>query len=233
MDAGFLLLPELAPNPAPSRRRTAPRAVPSAEGSTVTVRRLVPRETLFRAGDPATTVLEVMQGAVMVSRTLADGRRQIVDVVGPGRLFGFAGGTRHDCTAVALADTTVCALDRDEIAGRPRLAQRLTQDALAEIERLRGLALALGRLSALERVAGFLAALVPDEAARSAEIVVPLTRAEIADHLGLTIETVSRNVTRLKRDGLFDEHRDGRITLPDCRTLRRIARGQPEAIAAE
>lgn len=228
MDAGFLLLPEFTHAPA-TRARTSParRFAKSTDRPTVNVRRLAPRDVLFAPGDAACEAHEVLQGAVMVSRTMSDGRRQILDIVGPGRLFGFAASARHDCTAIALTSSTVCALERTAADRSPEVAERVTRDAFAEIERLRGLALVLGRMSALERVAHFLCAMVGDEDATSAEIVLPVNRTEIADHLGLTIETVSRTITKLKRLGLLRDVRGETLSLPDCADLRRIAHLSP------
>lgn len=229
MDAGFLLLPEFTAAPATSRPTTARRRlVPSAAPHpTVRVQRLAPREYLFVEGDPSGDVHEVASGAVLVIRSLPDGRRQIVDVVGPGRLFGLTAADRHRCSAVAATDTVVCRLERHAATPHPLLAERLSRAALVELDRLRDLALALGRKSALERVAGFLLSLVGDATLGAAEIHLPVTRAEMADHLGLTIETVSRNTTRLRKDGLVSEDRGDRIVIADCRRLAAIAAGHP------
>ena len=85
---------------------------------------------------------------------------------------------------------------------------------LGEIDRLRELALVLGRASALERVAGFFAAMV-DGRGGSVEIDLPMNRGEIADHLGLTIETVSRQISRLRREGITENDSGSRIFVLD------------------
>ncbi|MDK9697386.1 MAG: Crp/Fnr family transcriptional regulator [Siculibacillus sp.] len=231
MDAGFLLLPEFTPAPLRtdiSRRRRPATRMPRPA---VKVHHLAPREYLFVEGDPSNDVHEVASGAVLVVRTLPDGRRQIVDVVGPGRLFGLTASDRHRCSAVASTDAVVCRLDRDVAARHPLIADRLGRAALVEIDRLRDLALALGRKSALERVAGFLLSLVGEPTSTSAEIHLPVTRAELADHLGLTLETVSRTTSRLKRDGLVVEDRGDRFVIADCRRLAEIAAGRGAAAA--
>lgn len=228
MDAGILLLPEFATRdiavirPRGSLRKEAPIDHP-----TVAVRRLATRAVLFAPGDAANELYEVVRGTVMVSRMACDGRRQIVDIVGRGRLFGFAASDRHDCTAIALTATVVCTLDRQAARRHPLIGERLDRAARAEIHRLRDLALLLGRMTALERVANFFLGLIGDEAAASARIALPVTRAEIADHLGLTIETVSRNITKLKRLGMLGEDRGETITLTDREGLRELAQGSP------
>lgn len=228
MDAGILLLPEFAARDvAAIRPRGSPRKDTALDHPTVAVRRLVARATLFAPGDTASELYEVVRGTVMVSRTAGDGRRQIVDIVGRGRLFGFAGSDRHDCTAIALTATVVCTLDQQAARRHPLIGERLDRAARAEIHRLRDLALLLGRMTALERVASFFLGLIGDEAAVSARIALPVTRAEIADHLGLTIETVSRNITKLKRLGILGEDRGETITLTDREGLREVALGVP------
>jgi CRP/FNR family transcriptional regulator len=227
MNAGVLLLPEFtavrgATPSMTARRRFVPPAMPYP---TVRVQRLAPREALFVEGDASGDVFEVASGAVLVVRDLPDGRRQIVDVVGPGRLFGLTAADHHRCSAVASTDTVVCRLERDAATGHALIADRLAGAALAEIDRLRDLALALGHKSAIERVAGFLLSLVGEVEDGTAEIRLPVTRGEMANHLGLTPETFSRSLTRLKKDGLVTEDRGDRIVVADCRRLSAIAEG--------
>lgn len=228
MDAGFVLLPEFTASPARfdvPRRRRSPAGPPQPY---VRVQHLAARQVLFAEGDRSDDVHEVTSGAVLVMRTLDDGRRQIVDVVGPGRLFGLTASDRHRCSAVASTDAVVCRLDRAAAARHPLIAERMGRAALAEIDRLRDLALALGRKSALERVAGFLLSLLGEATAGVAVIHLPVTRAEMADHLGLTLETVSRTTSRLKRDGVVRADRGDRIVVADARRLAEIAAGRSE-----
>lgn len=224
MDARFLLLPEASRDTrAPSRRGA--RVGADYGAPSIQIRRFAARDAVFVAGDAGTQVYEVAQGTVMISRHLPDGRRQIVDIVGPGRLFGFGGDRNHDCDAEALTPAIVCSLDRTAGERHPQIAARLVGAMASEIRRLRDLAVLLGRKTALERVASFFADMVGDADAETATIALPVTRTEIADHLGLTIETVSRNVTKLKKMALLgDEHGD-EITLRDVRALRAMAGG--------
>lgn len=222
MDATLLLGPERA-----FERTTLPggRLAPHGGGrATPRRRRLAPREHLFFEGTRADDVFELVRGTILLTRSLPGDRRQIVDVIGPGRLFGLTRGALHDCRATAAVETTLTVVDRDAAFRDPRTAERLVQSSLGEVERLRALALLLGRKTALERLASFLVAMVGDPSIVSAELVLPMTRAEIADHLGLTIETVSRNVTRLRRMGLVADRKSG-LLLPDCRRLARVAEG--------
>jgi len=227
MDAGFLLLPEFTPREAAASapRLGAPRRR-SPAGATVQVRRFAMSGVLFAEGDPASEVHELAQGAAIISRRLPDGRRQIVDIVGPGRLFGFTMGDRHDCSAVALSAAVVCSLDRLAAQRDPQIAERIARAMIAEIHRLRDLALLLGCKTAIERVASFFVDLIGDDAESPSEILLPVSRAEMALYLGLTIETVCRNVTLLKQSGLITAEGRDAFTIVNRTALRRIAQGK-------
>jgi CRP-like cAMP-binding protein len=227
MEAGFLLLPELTPSGAvPGASRPGARWRNAAAGPTVHVRRFAPGGVLFGEGDTASEVHELTQGAATISRRLPDGRRQIVDIVGPGRLFGFTTGDRHDCAAVALAATVVCSLDRRAAQRDPRICERVARAMTAEIDRLRNLALLLGCKTAIERVASFFIDLTGDDARSPREILLPVSRAEMALYLGLTVETVCRNITLLKRSGLITADSRDAFTIVDRAALRTIAQGK-------
>jgi CRP/FNR family transcriptional regulator len=227
MDAGFLLLPEFTPSEAvPGAARSGGRWRHSAAGSTVQVRRVAPGGVLFSEGDAASEIHELAQGAALISRRLPDGRRQIVDIIGPGRLFGFTATDRHDCSAAALSASVVCSLDRRAAQRHPQIAERIERAAVTEIHRLRDLALLLGCKTALERVASFFVDLIGDDAVGTAEILLPISRAEMALYLGLTIETVSRNITHLKRRGLFQADSRDAFTIVDRAALRKLAQGK-------
>lgn len=227
MDTGFLLRP---PTPSTDPTSAHPSKSRSAKShgarAHVAMRRLKAKEHLFFEGSHADDVYEIAQGAILLVRSLPEGRRQIVDVIGPGRIFGLTSRSRHLCSAIASVPTLVHALPTAAMIEDPVMSQRCTRGALAEIDRLRELALALGRKTAIERLAGFLLSLVGSEAVVSAEVHLPLTRAELADHLGLTFETVSRNTTRLKKMRLIGDDYGDRLRIFDCGTLRDIAEGR-------
>ena len=97
---------------------------------------------------------------------------------------------------------------------------------IAEIHRLRDLALLLGCKTAIERVASFFVDLIGDDAESPSEILLPVSRAEMALYLGLTIETVCRNVTLLKQSGLITAEGRDAFTIVNRTALRRIAQGK-------
>jgi CRP/FNR family transcriptional regulator len=179
-------------------------------------------QTLMWEGDDSSLVANVIDGVLKLSTSTADGREQIVGVVYPSDFIGrpFGSTTQHSVTA--LCDSQVCLFTRsafDEFArSHPELEHRLLQRTLTELDRARHWMLLLGRKSAGERVATFLLEMAtrlvdascsgPDRIER---FELPLTRQQMADLLGLTIETVSRQLTRLRQAGVID--------LPDRRTV--------------
>jgi CRP-like cAMP-binding protein len=184
--------------------------------------RLTPGESLFSAGEAANGLFHILDGTVMVLRLLPGNRRQIFDVAGRGRMIGFSSGAVHDCDAVALTRATVTSAGRSP-GDHP--------DAmLFEIARLRDLATLLGRKTAIERIASFLVGLI-DEEKDPCAVVLPLSRQDIADHLGLVIETVCRNLRLLKQQGLIALDGNHGVVLRDPEALRRMASGKSEGCA--
>ena len=186
------------------------------------------RVVLFSEGDPANQVFEVVKGAVVVSRSLTGGRRQILDVVGPGRMLGFTARPAHECTAIAVTATQVIAFDRSNALtedGEPNFDAA----ALTEIDRLRGLVSLLGRKTAVERLATFLAGL-PGDGGDAQVVQLLLSRQEMADHLGLAVETISRGFFALKQAGVIAGARRTSVTILDWPALRRIAADAGELV---
>ena len=168
---------------------------------------------------------EVLQGAIMVLRRLPGGRRQILDIAGPGRIVGLTAGARHDCEAAAIKAATVLCLDRDRTRAAHHQHSRIEEALFDEIHRLRDLATALGRKTAMERLAGFLLAVAGDDGDAPMDLELPVSRTEIGDHLGMTVETVCRNLARMKKQGVIRVRGLFRLTIVDFVTLRRLAAG--------
>jgi CRP-like cAMP-binding protein len=189
------------------------------------------RTHLFREGDPAVSVYEVIDGTIMLYKLMPDGRRQIVEVLGAGDVFGFSATAVHDCSAESLVAGHCIAFKRADLERLPALLQRLSGRIQAQFCALHAHAILLGRKSAMERVASFLlrcvpgrggyACLGPWSADDGAKVRIGMTRQEIADFLGLTIETVSRSLSRLKRSGAISIDRLDEIVIHDiCRMCR-------------
>jgi CRP-like cAMP-binding protein len=178
--------------------------------------RVAARRSLYRAGDAIADLYEVVEGAVMFSALLEDGRRQIVEIAGPGALVGLASGETHELTAETLAETTLRSIPIAHVATDPHLQRRIRQHMLTRMDRLYRHALLLGRKTAAEKVATFLMDFVTSDGRVDLHT---LTRQEIGDYLGLTIETVSRQLSRLRAAGTIAIDRFGGIRVRSLETL--------------
>lgn len=173
-------------------------------------RDFVAGDILAREGDPATHLFNITAGAVRVCKLLADGRRQIVGFLFPGDFLGLATGARYAFSAEAITAGSACRFPRKAylrmLTEMPDLEASLLERTANELRAAQDQMLLLGRKTAIERFASFLLELSRrDQRAggKGVEIQLPMTRAEIADYLGLTTETVSRVTSRLKTRGVI------------------------------
>lgn len=167
---------------------------------------LQPRQTLFSEGDSADYVYNITGGSVSIAKSMADGRRQIAGFLGAGDFLGVSTKTTYTVSAETLTETHVCRFPRlafrrllDET---PCLEQRLLAVAESEIASAQEQILLLGRKTAMERIASFLllqSARMKERGMADNPVLLPMTRAEVGDYLGLTIETVSRCFTKLRK----------------------------------
>lgn len=165
------------------------------------------RQSLFRQGDPADAVYNLTEGMVRLSRLLPDGRRHVMGFAMAGDFLGLALPERYGVTVEALAPTVLCRFERrafgDLLGRKPHFLRRLHERAGYELTLAQDHMLLLGRRTAEEKLVSFLISL-RDRYARVGQsavtIALPMGRQDIADHLGLTIETVSRLMTRLDRE---------------------------------
>ncbi|MDI9848956.1 helix-turn-helix domain-containing protein [Rhodoblastus sp. 17X3] len=236
MEASFAITPdiaaELAAELAAKLDMRLDPAAAAGEGAAVPLPEpdlhyLAARTALFSPGEDAGKVYEVTQGVLMITRLLPDGRRQILDIAGAGRVIGLTWSDAHDCAAIALRDSIVRRHDSNGSSAVALNAARFADALFGEVHRLRNLATALGRKTATERLAGFLLDLAGEDADPPVRIDLPVTRNEIADHLGLALETVSRTFSRLRRDGIMRIETSQKLTILDRAALRRLADGGP------
>jgi CRP/FNR family transcriptional regulator len=172
------------------------------------LRRKGPGETLFTEGDEADSVYEVVSGMLRLYKLLPDGRRLITGFRSTGHLLGLAPECIRVYAAAAITEVTVCRYKRtaferliDEVPG---FAKRLLTMASDELRAAQDRMLLLGRKSASEKVASFILLMADRQGRDSVEAVhIPMTRNDIADYLGLTIETVSRTLSKLRQNGLI------------------------------
>jgi len=182
-------------------------------------------EEIFGEGESADYVYQVMSGAVRTYRILRDGRRQIDEFHFAGDYFGLELGEAHRITAEAMTDATIRMIRRgalSDLASRRGDAARAILRLTAEgLQRSQDHVLMLGRRSACERVAGLLLDIAERTHAK-AELDVPMSRQDMADYLGLTIETVSRTLTSLQDEGLIALPTVRHVVLQDRRALERM-----------
>jgi CRP-like cAMP-binding protein len=161
---------------------------------------------------------------VRIGKLLADGRRQIAEFCFAGDTFGLEDGAERELSAEAIDDVVVIRYPRDAteraIDDSPALARWLRGVTLKSLAAAQRQMLLLGRKSAHERVASFLLELA--EPAHTKSVELPMSRMDIADHLGLTTETVCRVLSDMKRRGLLAIHADA-IEILDRDSLEEIA----------
>ncbi|MBX3428315.1 MAG: helix-turn-helix domain-containing protein [Hyphomonadaceae bacterium] len=170
------------------------------QGTRVHFRR---NEEVFGEGEDAEYVYRVVTGAVRTIRFSSDGRRQILNFYLPGDVFGLECGKQHTLSAEAVADCDLSLVRRSLIDTAAKQDASAAQAVIGMMQRqlqnAQEHALVLGRKGAGERVAAFLLKLA-DRVTAQCEIDLPMSRADIADYLALTIETVSRAFTQMERD---------------------------------
>lgn len=183
--------------------------------------------TIFTEGDDALYFYKVVSGTVRLCKLMPDGRRQIADFLQGGDFFGFEWRGAHSLTAEALEDTVLVRFPRSRLdrLGEERsdvqrqLMAILSRDLCAAQNHL----LLLGRQTAKERVASFLLSLATRSGARNGlALDIPMCRQDIADYLGLTIETVCRAISELKRARLIDVPNRLQIVVVNVSALRDV-----------
>ena len=195
--------------------------------------RKAPGEALFAEGDEADSVYEVVHGMLRLCKLLPDGRRQITGFLSAGQFLGLAPEGICVYTAEAITEATLCRYKRPAfdrlIDEEPGFAKRVLAVASHELSAAQNQMLLLGRKAALEKVASFLL-LMAEQAGEDedASIGLPMSRGDIADYLGLTTETVSRTLTKLKQDRLIVLPTPDRIKIRDRGQLEELAAGEAD-----
>ena len=204
----------------------------------VTRRRIEAGRTLQADGEEPVACASLLSGVVKLTKTLADGRQQIVGLQFPPEFIGRPDGGQSHLSAEAVTDLEVCSIPHavllDMIKSHPALEHRLFEETLAQLDQARDWLLAIGREMARERVAALVHLIASrmntsasgDNAVSGEQTFdLPLSRAEMADFLGLTIETVSRQITRLRQAGLISLTNNRHVTVHDMQRLLEAAGG--------
>jgi CRP-like cAMP-binding protein len=202
----YVTLPNAATD---ARQPPTGTAITSSRMETRSVRRLAEGAHVFREGDLASHIYEVQVGILRLTRVLENGRRQVIAFALPGDIVGFPNGDLHhtDCDAIGPCEVIPHrreALENGE--GNPETHRRLLLAALREISAMQDHFMMLARKSATEKVASFLMVLserIGVQQGGLSLIELKMKRADIADFLGLTIETVSRTFTQLRNSGII------------------------------
>ncbi len=183
-------------------------------------------QTVIWAGDQMEFVGSVVSGIATLTQTMEDGRRQMVGLLLPSDFVGRPGRSTAAYDVVAVTDMVMCCFRKKPFEKlmneTPHVAQRLLEMTLDELDAAREWMLVLGRKTAREKIASLLAviarrdaALYLREATGAIEFDLPLTREAMADYLGLTLETVSRQISGLRKDGVISLKGKRHVIVPD------------------
>lgn len=188
-------------------------------------------EELVSDGEEVERYSNILSGVVKLSKLLFDGRQQIVGLQFAPDFLGRPFKSKSDTTAEAVTDVRVCSFPRSVletmIHKSTDLEHILHEQTLRELDEARNWMMTLGRKSASEKVASFLFLIGnnidPENVAanNSVSFKIPLKRTDIADFLGLTIETVSRQLTKLRKSGIVIIENNRFVTIPDMKALKR------------
>lgn len=175
------------------------------------------------------TYAVVLSGVVKLAKTLSDGRQQIVSLQFAPDFLGRPFKSESELSAEAATDVSLCTFPKAALErlmqASPELERRLYRQALDELDQAREWIVTLGRKTAGEKIASFLLMIArnidpsADPERDSANFELPLTRADIADFLGLTIETVSRQLTRLRADKVISIENNRNVVVPSLARL--------------
>ena len=187
-------------------------------------------QTVIWSGDKMDFVGSVVSGIATLTQTMEDGRTQMVGLLLPSDFVGRPGRDGAAYDVVATTDLVMCCFRKkpfEQMMERtPHIAQRLLEMTLDELDAAREWMLVLGRKTAREKIASLLSIIARRDAslnlrATQGPVVfdLPLTREAMADYLGLTLETVSRQISALKRDGIITLEGKRHVTIPDLGRL--------------
>jgi CRP/FNR family transcriptional regulator, anaerobic regulatory protein len=187
--------------------------------------RLAAGQTLFHDGDPATLVYNLTKGTLKLYKLLPNGRRQVTGFLFPGAFLGAVSDQNHGFSAECMEAVELCGFPRNRFeafaARHAGLERALYRTATRELAAAYEQVALLGRKNAAERLASFLIRFFEGKE----EARVPMTRADIADYLGVTKETVSRTFSGFRSSGLIRMSAHDRIELLHLERLEELASG--------
>jgi|TARA_B100001971_G_scaffold206195_1_gene224647 CRP/FNR family transcriptional regulator len=185
------------------------------------------KENIFIQNDPAKHLFNITEGNVKIYQLLDDGRIQIIGFLYPGDFFGSYKNNKYNYSAEAIGDLKTCVFDQkileQYLDENPVLAKELLNQTSFELTVAQDRITVLGKLSAIERISTFLTNISEQRKRigwQNNPISLPMTRQDIADYLGLTIETVSREFSNLKSSNLIKVISSKQIYLPNIDALK-------------
>jgi CRP/FNR family transcriptional regulator len=194
-------------------------------------------QTILWRGDLMESVASVVSGVASISQTMEDGRTQMVGLLLPSDFIGRPGRDNAPFDVTAITKVTLCCFRRrpfeELVKVTPHVNQRLLEMALDELDAARDWMVLLGRKTAREKIASFLGMLarrseLPEGKGKNTVLELPLTREAMADYLGLTIETVSRQISSLKKDNIIALEGKRHVTIVDPERLSQEAGEEAE-----
>jgi CRP/FNR family transcriptional regulator len=187
-------------------------------------------QSVYREFEEAKYIFTIVTGEIRLANLLDDGRRQVTAFKSAGEIIGEHSGGYYQSDAEAVCDTIVCQIPikvmDSYVDGIPAMRDALMDMIRKELSDLRQHAILLGRKTPIEKIATFLinrASQQRSDEGETLEVILPMGRSDIADYLGLTIETVSRTITKLKNLGV--------ITVPSTHSIRITNRSALELLA--
>ncbi len=191
------------------------------------------RQTICSEDEAAEYLYNIRRGCVRVSKMLSDGRRQITGFLFAGDFFGLSCKDKYNYTAEAITEVEICRFPRRKIIKSfkklPELGERVFDMTRTELNATHDQMLLLGRKTAKEKLCSFLlkmrekSTLLMETA--EDEVDLPMSRSDIADYLGLTVETVSRQFTSLNKNNLIALNGAHRVSLKNTDELTALANG--------
>ncbi len=189
-------------------------------------------QPIIFAGDKLEFVGSVVKGVAALSQTMEDGRTQMTGLLLPSDFVGRPGRETAPYDVTATSDVVMCCFRlapfETLLAKTPHISQRLLEMTLDELDSAREWLLLLGRKTAREKIASLLTFIARRQHEKTADLLgieinfeLPLTREAMADYLGLTLETVSRQISALKREGIITVEKNRNVSVPDIELLYR------------
>lgn len=201
------------------------------ELNTITTAVALPaKRTVFCEGDESTYLFNLVSGAVRLSKVLSDGRRQVTGFLFPGDFLGLSVADHYAYTADTVTPASLCRFERTRLTRLldrfPKLERRLLDLASNELVQAQDHLMLLGRKTATERLASLLVQLLERIGHSQGEggvIDLPMSREDLADYTGLTTETVSRTMTRLRKQGVIQIPNTRSVLVPKAERLEALA----------